>query len=789
MKIAAAGLWLLLLGAPDPVEKYLKQQYWYGEVVFRRSEAETTGSVSWSRDWRARIEFRMEMGKVDALVRSSEREWNRPPPEGLPAGMREAYEKQRQAYQKALGFGGWMGDMKQAEELWLTETRTTRTKCGGRCGDRGCNATGSEVTRRSGYVKRGPEIPKLPKGFQPKSFADINHIPAPQINTLSIDTRRKTFDLKIDWNDKLWVTVLKSERKPHGGYGPGESSEETGSLQFPKIDLEDQPLPEGATSLHGSIPVMDDKRKNVVGEIDWTLSPKPLPAVDLWVTLDGYATWRPEGSMSEEEPGNHIEVSAWLEAPGGGAVEDKATSIWFLLTDVSNEPGSCINYPPKPKFIQDSDLRFLDDYNSGGTIGGVPYAKARAYGSAHVEGGKTVEAKTLLGAKACISSFDWGGSGILQVQANLESGRRVYGALRGRPGDSRIRIPKSDDGSRIADGWKEKTGATGKDDDDDEKEPVGDARFPGDGLTLYEEYRGWHEDGYRHADEFDGGGDPNRKELFVCDRSGMARGFALDAFATSTGLRVVGGLAPTEISEGRVVNFNHGKDTPHRVDQHAAVVYTAPWLDADVAPDSHATGTPGSHGVVYLSRGPAGPTNVVGTGRRARELIHNLLHSCNVDHHAPRTTEERVGVNLTLGRGEQNEPILMEGAVRTRIFRESDGVDVTAAYIEQLLSPASVGFLRMRIGSWQGSGSGHSHCVMCNTSHRYFRSRRSPGEIHQIRGSELGRGSIYVCDKRDGAMDNGDDHRPEPHFGPAPVGRGACLYRIAVNDIATQGGR
>jgi hypothetical protein len=280
--------------------------------------------------------------------------------------------------------------------------------------------------------------------------------------------------------------------------------------------------------------------------------------------------------MSEEEYGNAIQVHAALEAPGGGTVADKATSMWFLLKDVSSEPGICINYPQKPKFIQESDLKFRQDHNVGPqvSVGGVPMAKWRTDTSAALEYEDMPGRAKITQGKAYVSAFDWGAFGILEVHAYLESGRKVYGALRSEPGRTRIRIPKSQDGSRIADGWKEKTNATGADDADDDAEPEGDARYKGDGLTLYEEYRGWHEDGVRQADEFDGGGDPNRKELFLHDASGMDNKLSLHVFGEATRLRLIWKLRESELSAGQVINFNH-REAPHKVDQHAVKIVTA----------------------------------------------------------------------------------------------------------------------------------------------------------------------------------------------------------------------
>jgi hypothetical protein len=165
-------------------------------------------------------------------------------------------------------------------------------------------------------------------------------------------------------------------------------------------------------------------------------------------------------------------------------------------------------------------------------------------------------------------------------------------------------------------------------------------------------------------------------------------------------------------------------------------------------------------------------------------LLHDLLHCCNVRHHAPVTAEEKSGVQWTLGMGEGKEPILMEGRNRIRVVRESDGVDVTSNYLAPLQGPMAAPFLLVQVGSWQGSCSGHPFCVMASPSAQYFRSRQDPSVRYYVRSEELRSGHWLICSKSDSLQWNAPDHAPESHFGPAPAGGGDCLHQIVVNDAA-----
>ncbi|HEX5138300.1 MAG TPA: hypothetical protein VFY93_15095 [Planctomycetota bacterium] len=758
MSVSLASLVVLLLGAPpEPAERFLEQKEWHGEILFRRFETQSGAGYRWSKNWRAKVTFRLGGNEVNALARSREKEARN---KKVPPEVREAYERALKDLEKSLTVGVWMvRDLKQEEELWLTESSERWSKCGGSCGNRRCPERNTELSSRRGHDKRT----------------------WPSNNSLTIDTRRKTYDLKVGWNDSLKVNVLRTRKLAHGA-STHESLDESGTLVFPRLEVKDQALPEDGSVLRGSIPVKDDTGKKLLGEVSWTLSAEPLPPVELRVEIKDYEDWRPEGSTSEGEPGNDLLVHAWLEGPDGGAVEDKATSFWFLLTEVTHQPGICINFPAKPKFPPDPDLKFLPEENSGtGT-----WAKARIDTSAVLEG------EDLIDARATLSSFDWGGFAVLEVHAYLKSGRMLYGELGSEPGRTRIRIPKSDEGSWIADGWKEKTGATGADDDDEDAEPVGDARYKGDGLTLYEEYRGWHEGGRRHNDEFDGGGDPNRKEFFLCDLSGMyVRDVAywlseLTKSDGAKGLRVIWNLEEPEITAQRVINFNHS-DSRHRVDQHAVKLVRAPGLASEGLPiQTHAVGTPGRRGFVFVGGGPPGST--LDPYAKFRRILHELCHCCNVYDHGTPTREETIGASWTLFRDEDGSEYLREGPFRIRVIDEGTLRDVTQNYIRLLKQGAEHGLLSypVRVGAWQGARCGNPYCLMTFTDPEVFKSRENPAARYLIRPTERSAGAFWLCrgEGGRGTLWNAPEHEPEPHFGPAAYKRGDCLDQLVVNDAA-----
>jgi hypothetical protein len=140
---------------------------------------------------------------------------------------------------------------------------------------------------------------------------------------------------------------------------------------------------------------------------------------------------------------------------------------------------------------------------------------------------------------------DWGGWSTLRVTAILPGGRRVTGKYRGAA-EEHVRVPERAAGDRIARSWRRAKGASGPDAEDADDQPAGDGNR-GDGLTLYEEYRGFYEEGEH------GEGHPKKKDYFAVNEAGGVGRGGLALFQRITGLAVHGKLKREELSESRVV--------------------------------------------------------------------------------------------------------------------------------------------------------------------------------------------------------------------------------------------
>ncbi len=260
-------------------------------------------------------------------------------------------------------------------------------------------------------------------------------------------------------------------------------------------------------------------------------------------------SWLPMGG--EEE--NTISITAVIEE------DDNLAGKWeFTLYEVTNEKGYCLNSGEGEEY----DLEFVDNQE-----GFIETKDGENDGEWTIE---TIE--TLNKASVAVLSHDYGAWGKLKARVNVDG---VWYECKAENGDDYITIPCDEDEDRIADYWEEKCNVYDEDENwDEDPEPSGQ-NSNGDGISLYEEYRGFEDENYRHERL-----NPQMKELFVRDEDGLV---AQSGFDIVSGLRVFyigedGWTGEDEWSdsfyrltvdpEKRIVNFNTS-GFGHIVDQHA----------------------------------------------------------------------------------------------------------------------------------------------------------------------------------------------------------------------------
>jgi hypothetical protein len=385
------------------------------------------------------------------------------------------------------------------------------------------------------------------------------------IHKLTIDFEKGSYSLELDAkSDLLEITEGQSDGKTPE---PTEAHVINADLRFMN-----QPLPKDGTVLSGSqkIPKNDLHPLGSMGygsasgRITWTLSPKPLEDVELVLKPDGYDNWLPRGGKNEQTEGNTIKINAVLQKRGGGITTAKITHINVGLSEVSTEPGVCLNVP-LTKGASSPDLNFTGAHNPGVTINdkGLSFYKDGSFNQLPI----------------VVSCYDWGAWGTVVAQAQLDDGRMLWATLDGDPATEECRLPKRGEDSKIASKWREDMGIAGLADNTDRDTQNGN-NHDGDGLTTYEEYRGLIAKG-KHTRDYPAGPDgvkpltPTHKDLIVRNtiknNSDVAAGFVL--FQKASGIHVVE-LSDGEMPGSRQVNVNAGQITAGP--QFGLVVYDEP---------------------------------------------------------------------------------------------------------------------------------------------------------------------------------------------------------------------
>lgn len=326
----------------------------------------------------------------------------------------------------------------------------------------------------------------------------------------------------------------------------------------------------------------------------------------------------------------------------------------------SDEPGRNMNTSLDEGPRRSPDLLFDPRHQFGATCSDDPT------GRGHHGTCRTDEEENAFGFR--ITSEDDGAFGAVDASCDgcvqlRPIGPKRFGANRAFPigieeadPDARAAlVPRDDNGNRISDGYaQEKTHVTLATDDLDDA-PAGNGTS-GDGLSAYEEYRGFTDVSDRHVRT-----SWTRKDLFVENLEGLP----LFTFLTASGLNV------HEIGERqhetRVINFNYG--FAHLVNQHALRLLSGTLPD-DIVGESSGFGPPKKVARVTIdvnefsgtTRGPGGLDGrlTTGTGRTdsfrpalpeviaggntvitlSQVVAHELGHAVGMRHHGNSRTHE-----------------------------------------------------------------------------------------------------------------------------------------------------
>lgn len=383
-----------------------------------------------------------------------------------------------------------------------------------------------------------------------------------------------------------------------------------------------------------------------------------------------------------------------------------------------------------------------------------------------------------------VTSFDYGATAELEVTGVLANGTRVKGTVKGTKDES-IYLPKRNKpNSFIALSYLVKYGVKNlADNDDSEDNPVGNG-FKGDGLTLYEEYRGFMSgEGWTECD-------PTKKELFVVNtmrgESQTWRGISI--YEKATKIKVYRYTKESQVDPDQVVNFNHAM-RPHIADQHALFIIAGPLKQGyaqvvkvgpprlarhvEIPPDFQKFQKVGGVTLPYF----------------ALSLAHEMLHGSSVNHHGNIDQYKCfLGVMTPTPHWEvwsvieREDPATHESKYYTTT---QDSANVVLKEEDGTVIPPKKGANRVFwAGVPGGQHSGNNECLMKYDCAVVYKSGNEANVYYWIGGDE--HAGVIVCDSPDGTGVN-DPKRslpvghPQPRYGQA--GLGDCERQICINDL------
>jgi hypothetical protein len=403
----------------------------------------------------------------------------------------------------------------------------------------------------------------------------------------SIDARA---ELVVDIDARTYAfQVFCDDSVPGTGYDwrPGTGKRTyTDTIGLPCPGIAKQTLPANGTSLSGTHVHRNDA-DGIIVTTTWSLAPAGTEEYELLIEPAGdYDAWLPEGhlrDMPQEAPGaNTIGFRVRFQKIGGGAPAQRPASFVFDLLDTTRETGVCLNYPARSSGSERPDLRFHE--------GDGRFSEVTDDGQHAVQ-----ESPEGLDFRLDVHSYDFGAHGKLSIKAVMAGGREILGRFV-PTGQERIPIPRDDDGNRIADDWESRNGLRGSPADaDDDAKPSGQAS-DGDGITLFEEYRGFVRLKGRTAERVHHRTDPNVKSLFVIDDENLFRpedwadATVMESFRLTSDLVGAGTAGKPAARNATTFNRGYGKgpefDYAIRLQTHGGTAGAAGQLGyAEIFPD------------------------------------------------------------------------------------------------------------------------------------------------------------------------------------------------------------
>lgn len=302
-------------------------------------------------------------------------------------------------------------------------------------------------------------------------------------------------------------------------------------------------------------------------EVYYTISYTDYPVEAVLTPAPQYPLWLPAAHPAPTTPGTNLAVTVALRVASDPSLTppDKAF-ITFKLRNVSQEPGACLNAPAAAQASLAPDLRFVDQ--AAFTIS---------------EDGLTATTKAaVFSAQVQVGAYDWGAFGELEATVVTTNQQEIPVRIAWNTNATHLSIPLDDNGNHIADGWEKGMGILESNLPPEwASSPLPPhQRFAGDGLSLYEKYRGFILFGAHERL------DPMARHLFIHDPDGVVALAMTDPRCQSINITNAAQCRVCWVDDAdwsgagqggqgrRIVNFNTS-GLAHLVNQHALDVRAA----------------------------------------------------------------------------------------------------------------------------------------------------------------------------------------------------------------------
>jgi hypothetical protein len=366
----------------------------------------------------------------------------------------------------------------------------------------------------------------------------------------------------------------------------------------------------GSATHHFSLDIEDTKQSADL-TISYTVSNNFTQEAEAEIIPpDEYPTWVPEAGEDEQKPGNTITVKARVHKKGEPKTPYyKKAHFKFQLVDVGKEKGVCLNWPDDSNSTDGFDLKIEPKSNASLKIAGDGQSAESSEGPDE--------------SNVTITSHDWGAYGKLTVTVVFDDGSMVNAHVLGKS-TQELTIPEDDNGNHIADAW-EKLYPLGSLDakGDDDLYPTGDNSL-GDGLSLYEEYRGFRVQ-RKHIRT-----NPLGKDLFIRDDDNLypkARDYFIQSGLIVHLLREEESGLEDGATNPWVINLNRGFAT--RGQQHLLKM----WNQNLPGLLGIAEGGPGVPRTTKSVKIDVAKCMKEGADELKNTIAHELAHGCSVFHH------------------------------------------------------------------------------------------------------------------------------------------------------------